>query len=109
MHNTFGLKQGELEKIRSIISTEQNVEDAFIFGSRAKGNYKAGSDVDIALKGKGITCEMLTSISYLLNEETAMPYKFDLLNYDSLRNKELKEHIDRVGISIFYPAISKLK
>lgn len=107
MHKTFGLKQGELEKICSIISTEQNVEDAFIFGTRAKGNYKAGSDVDIALKGKGITYEMLTNLSYLLNEETAMPYKFDLLNYENLKNKELKEHIDRVGVSIFHAEINK--
>ena len=60
-----------------------------------------GSDVDIVLKGTELDFDILNQLSYLLNEETAMPYKFDLLNYDSINEPALKEHIDRVGIEIY--------
>lgn len=69
-----------------------------IFGSRAKGNYKPGSDVDIALRGENITLNTVNKISFALNEESNMPYQFDVLNYHSIREPALCEHIDRVGI-----------
>jgi predicted nucleotidyltransferase len=71
-----------------------------MFGSRAKGNYKNGSDVDIALKGK-LSFETITHINYLLNEETTMPYKFDVLNYHTIQDKDLIEHINRAGICFY--------
>jgi len=100
MNNAFGLKENDLEEIISILREHKEVEEALVFGSRAKGNHKNGSDVDIALKGK-ITFEIVSHISFLLNEETAMPYRFDVLNYNTIRNKELTEHIDRTGISFY--------
>jgi hypothetical protein len=44
---------------------------------------------------------MLTHLSYLLNQESNMPYKFDIVDYASIENRELKEHIDRVGVCIY--------
>ena len=101
MSNRFGLKSSDLEYIIAILAQNSNVEQAFIFGSRAKGTYKNGSDVDIALKGKSITPEVVERINYLLNEESPMPYKFDVLNYHTINNHELVEHIDRVGVEIY--------
>lgn len=76
------------------------IEEAIIFGSRAKGTQKPGSDVDIALKGPGV--EFLTAqVSGILNEETPLPYTFDVVAFDTLENKALKEHIQRVGISFY--------
>ena len=77
------------------------VERAYLFGSRAKGDFKNGSDVDIALKGTELDFDTLSKISYWLNEETNMPYKFDVLNYDSIKEPNLVAHIDRVGIEFF--------
>ena len=77
------------------------VELASIFGSRAKGNFKNGSDVDIALKGTGLDFDIQSQISYWLNEETNMPYKFDVLIYEYIREPKLQEHIDRVGVEIY--------
>ncbi len=94
----FGLKDSDLEEIKKIISDFKEVEVAYMFGSRAKGNYRHGSDVDIALKGKDLTFSIVSSIAGILNEDTLMPYKFDVLNYYSISNKELVEHIDRVGV-----------
>jgi predicted nucleotidyltransferase len=101
MNNPFGLPENDMETIISILRQHQEVEEASIFGSRAKGNYKNGSDVDIALKGKKLNFKTISHISYLLNEETHIPYKFDVLNYHTISNNDLIEHIDRVGI-IFY-------
>lgn len=80
---------------------QPKVELAYIFGSRAKGSFKNGSDVDIALKGTELDYDTLNKFSFWLNEETAMPYKFDVLNYDSIQEPTLKEHIDRVGIEFY--------
>lgn len=100
-NKAFGLRESDLKAIISIVSEQCEVEYAVIFGSRAKGNYKPGSDIDIALKGEKLTAEITARISYLLNEETNMPYKFDVLNYHSISNHDLVEHIDRVGIVLY--------
>src|ERR1700712_3039706 len=96
----FGLKENDINAISSILKQYGEVEKALIFGSRAKGNYNNGSDVDVALKGR-ISFETVSRISYLLNEETIMPYKFDVLNYHTIQNVQLANHIDSVGI-MFY-------
>ncbi len=101
MAELFGLKKGDLENIIAILQNERNLEEALIFDSRAKGCYKNGSDVDIALKGKHLDHESVLMNSYLLNEETLMPYQFDVLNYNTISNKDLTDHIDRSGI-LFY-------
>lgn len=101
MNSDFGLLPEDLEIIRHILAQEPTVERAIIFGSRAKGNYKTGSDVDIALQGPHITSETVSHIRYQLNEETLMPYKFDVLNYHTIQEPALIEHIDRAGI-VFY-------
>jgi uncharacterized protein len=95
-----GLEEKDLQELLAVLSRFPEIDEAIIFGSRAKGNYKKGSDVDIALKGKNVG-EILWRVSSYLNEESTMPYYFDILNYDTISNSDLKEHIDRVGISIY--------
>ena len=97
----FGLKDSDLTTIRSRLQQFPEVEEALIYGSRAKGNPRKGSDVDLALKGKQLDSSLISQISYILNEETLMPYYFDLLNYHSLSNPDLTDHINRVG-KLFY-------
>jgi uncharacterized protein len=101
MKNKFGLLESDLTSIVEVISSLHQVDQAFIFGSRAKGNFRPGSDVDLALKGKNLDFETVSKISYILNEETLMPYKFDVVNYHSIQEPELIDHIDRVGIEVF--------
>ncbi|MFZ1977811.1 MAG: nucleotidyltransferase domain-containing protein, partial [Bacteroidota bacterium] len=84
-----------------VLSHHQEVEEARILGSRAKGNFKQGSDVDISLKGNNLSIHIAAAIQEELNEETKMPYQFDVLYYDSIENDDLRKHIDRVGI-VFY-------
>jgi predicted nucleotidyltransferase len=100
-YKTSGLKAEELNNIISILKEENKIESAYLFGSRAKGNYRHGSDVDIVLKGKQLDHNIINRISYILNEETLMPYRFDIVNYDKIKNRELLSHISRNGKIIF--------
>lgn len=95
-----GLTKNDLETITSIFEKEKSIHEATLFGSRAKGNFENASDVDIALKGPLLNFRIISHTSYLLNEETNLPYKFDILNYETT-NKDLIDHINRVGVVIY--------
>lgn len=97
----FGLRDSDINTIRQVLQQFPEVQSALMFGSRAKGNYRSGSDVDIALKGEALSYQIILRISAQLNEETLMPYHFDVLDYNTLTNDQLKDHINRVG-KIFY-------
>lgn len=97
----FGLRESDLEYIVNVISRFDEIEKASIFGSRAKGNYKPGSDIDIAIYGENISFDILSKLNSILEEKSPMPYFFDIVDYSHLKHRELKEHIDRVGKIIF--------
>ncbi len=98
---SFGLRESDLDYIVNVISTFPEIEKAVIFGARAKGNYKPGSDVDIAIYGKNITFDTLSALHSMLEEQGPLPYFFDVVDYTHLNHQELKEHIDRVGKVIY--------
>ena len=89
----FGLTQKEVKQIKDVLNTN-NISKSIIFGSRAKNTYKNGSEIDLAIIGNE------KKISYYLYEETNLPYFFDIVNLEKIKNPNLKEHIRRVGISI---------
>lgn len=97
--NSFGLTDSEQELIRAVLRQHADVTEARIFGSRAKGNFQPGSDVDIALWGN-ISAATVAAIAGEL-DELSLPYTFDLQAYDAIRHKPLREHIDRVGRSFY--------
>ena len=97
----FGLKRSDIEAIVKVLQGFPVIETALIFGSRAMGNYKRGSDIDIAIKGEGVTFDINSKVSYLLNEETPMPYFFDVVHYEQIANDNLIDHINRVGVVIY--------
>lgn len=97
----FGLSQKEREEIISVFESVPAVKKVIIFGSRAIGNYKVGSDIDLAIVEPEINPESLIKLTVRLNEHTNLPYKFDLLNYDSISEQELKKHIDQYGKLFF--------
>lgn len=101
MHNdlSIGLSNNDLESIKKVIKSFPKIEDAVLFGSRAKGTYSNGSDIDIALKGDNIMLNDMLDLSNAL-EELLLPYKFDLIIYDRITESALIDHINRVGISL---------
>jgi uncharacterized protein len=103
-----GLSKKDCHLITGILARFPGIHEAIIFGSRAKGKYKNGSDIDVALKGEGINSLIISQIQSILNEELPLPWFFDVVSYEHINDLELKEHINRVGIVFYtqpYPSI----
>ncbi|MDI6731105.1 MAG: nucleotidyltransferase domain-containing protein [Candidatus Margulisbacteria bacterium] len=96
----FGLKEETISKINKIFAQYPQVEEAILYGSRAKGNYKNGSDIDLTLKGKGLTLTVMNKIGLEI-DDLLLPYTFDMSIFDNISNPDLIDHIKRVG-KIFY-------
>lgn len=97
----FGLIDRDIEYIVKAMKKFDEIEKAIVFGSRAMGNYKKGSDVDIAIIGEGITSSTVYGLDDYLNEVYPLPYFFDVLQYSSITNDNLKKHIDNEGKIIY--------
>lgn len=95
--NDFGIPEKSYNLITKGLLEDENIDKAVVFGSRAIGNYKNGSDIDIALFGKNINQNTIIKLSMLLNEELPIPYFIDILDYKNIKNIALKEHIDNFG------------
>ncbi len=95
-----GLTPLTVEKISSVLARHPKVEQAVLYGSRAKGNYKNGSDIDLTLHGKGLVHEDLLTIMGEL-DDLLLPYTIDLSLFADLTHEELIDHIRRVGV-VFY-------
>jgi uncharacterized protein len=95
----YGIKDETIEKIKILFANYYQIETVILYGSRAKGNYKNGSDIDLTIKGN-IDLSVINRISEDI-ETLLLPYTFDISIYDQISNPELLDHIKRVGI-IFY-------
>lgn len=98
--NALKLYEEAARQIVDLLRTQSKVKGAVLFGSRAKATHREGSDIDIALIGSSLTEEdrRKLSIDY---DELFLPWKLDLVLYDKIESPELKEHIDRVGKTLF--------
>lgn len=97
----FGLLDRDLKFILEAVNKYSEIEEVVVFGSRAMGNYKKASDVDLALIGEKVDRKIVRRLSDDLNEEYPLPYFFDVVIYKDISNEELKKHIDSVGKSIY--------
>jgi len=97
-----GLPDRTLDTLDSIFRKYPGIKQVVLYGSRAKGNFRAGSDIDLAL----MTDDTFTRTNLLRIagdfDDSDMPYMVDVLVYEDLSNKDLKAHIDRVG-KVLYP------
>ena len=96
----FGLTEATIEKIGGVLARHPQVERAMLYGSRAKGNFKNGSDIDLTLVGQELQTKDLMDIAEEL-DELLLPYMIDLSIFSKLTHQQLVEHIQRVG-TIFY-------
>ena len=98
----FGLSDTVINELRDVFRHHANIEKVLIFGSRSKGNYRAGSDIDLAVVGEGIDYNQLLTIQCEI-DDLDMLYSIDLLDYQKEKGTPLGDHIDRVG-QVFYEA-----
>lgn len=92
-----GIKQETWDRIIGILRSNPAVEEIILFGSRAKGNFKPGSDIDICIKGSTLTVQDINILAQAL-DELNLPWEIDLLRYEEISDPAVIEHIDRVGI-----------
>lgn len=96
----YGLSDIIIEDLQKVFKSHSNIDEVIIFGSRAKGNYSEGSDIDLAIKGDNISFNQLMDI-HIQIEELELLYKVDLVDYNKYAASPVAAHIDRVG-KVFY-------
>ena len=95
----FGLYPNSYKEILLIFQKHENIEKVIIYGSRAKGNYKEGSDIDFTLFGN-LNYDDILKLKHEF-EESTIPYLIDISIFNDLESESLIDHINRVG-KIFY-------
>lgn len=98
----FGLSDTVIEELQNVFRRHANIKKVLIFGSRSKGNYRAGSDIDLAVIGDDVDYNQILSILCEI-EDLELLYSIDLLDYKMKVGTPIGEHIDRVG-QVFYEA-----
>ena len=98
----FGLSDTVIKELQDVFRRYTNIEKVLIFGSRSKGNFREGSDIDLAVIGQGIDYNQLLSILCEI-DDLELLYSVDLLDYQKKKGTPIGDHIDRVG-QIFYEA-----
>lgn len=96
----FGLKRSVIDQINNVLAAFPAIERVILYGSRAKGNYRRGSDIDLAIVGDGFTEAQLLELDTRL-DDLLLPYTVDLCRFETIQNRDLIDHIERVG-EIFY-------
>lgn len=96
----FGLPPAAVEGIRRVLSGHPEVSRAVLYGSRAKGNYRNGSDIDLTLFGDELSLALLLKIMDEL-DELLLPWMIDISLYSTIENPALRDHINRVGVVFF--------
>lgn len=97
----FGLTKKDIELLNSAFEAYPEIEEVLVFGSRAMGNYKTGSDVDLAVKGADVSLRLISRLGALLNEELPLPYQFDVIDFATIDKPALTNHIVSFGQILF--------
>ena len=100
MREDTGLSAETVAQIREGLSRFPEVERAVLFGSRAKGTFRQGSDIDLALVGEGVDWRLLGRIEMAL-DDLMLPYSFSLIELSSVTNEEVAAHVRRVGKTFY--------
>jgi predicted nucleotidyltransferase len=103
MADLYGLTPDVVQDIGRVLADFPAIEQAILYGSRAKGNYRPGSDIDLTLKARcDNSLHLLTDVMNAL-DDLDLPYLFDISILAQINNANLINHINRVGVE-FYPA-----
>ena len=96
----YGLSDRTLQKIQGVFSHYPQVERAILYGSRATGTYRNGSDIDLSLCGDALTHSVLSRIDTEL-DELLLPYTIDLSIFHQIDNPAMVEQIQHVGVNFY--------
>ena len=96
----YGLSDRTLRKIHEVFRHYPQIEKAILYGSRATGTYRNGSDIDLTLCGPELTHSLLSRLDTEL-DDLLLPYTIDLCIFDGIRNPKMVEQIQRVGVNFY--------
>ena len=100
---TYGLPERTIHKIRTVFARYPQVEKAILYGSRANGTHKHGSDIDLTLCGTALTLNVLSRIMDDL-DDLLLPYTMDVSIFRDIRDLAVIDHIQRVGVPLYETA-----
>lgn len=99
--NELGLRTRDMDYMTSLFATVPAIKKVVLYGSRAMGRFESGSDVDIAIAGNEVTTKDIAHIHFKLENESPTLLWFDVIHYESITNKALKNEIDGHGKIIY--------
>ena len=97
LNTKYGLSIAAVDALKKIFKQHDKIKKVMLYGSRAKGNYRTGSDIDLCLEGQALTLKDLLAIENQL-DDLLLPWEIDLSLKHQIDNPELLAHIERVGI-----------
>lgn len=95
----FGLDHGDVDAIVTVLRGCTRVQEALIVGSRALDRHRPESDIDIAVRGP-LTAQDVAELRGAL-DRLPLPWMFDVVALDTLRDDAVREHVERVGKTLF--------
>lgn len=95
----YGLPRSALESLRDVFEKHNSIQKVILYGSRAKGNFRTGSDIDLCIEGDLSLNELMAIENQI--DELLLPWKIDLCLKHQIDNPALLDHIKRVG-KVFY-------
>lgn len=101
----YGFDQRQFNLILACFKKIPEIEQVILFGSRAMGNFKPASDVDLYVIGSAVTAQTLSRLHGLLNEESPLPFQFDIIAPPL--STEIQAHIDKFGVTIYNKSETK--
>jgi len=101
----FGLKEYVIQAIVAVLKKHLEVESAILYGSRAMGNFRPGSDIDLTLTGKALTYQVVARIENEI-DDLLLPYLFDISILSRIDNPNVVHHINRVGVAFYKQEIA---
>lgn len=91
-----GLDEAACRAIEMVFANTSGLEMVVLYGSRAKGTFRANSDIDLAIHGRADPEALALEL-----DELPLPWTFDVRSYEAIRSRALREHVDRIGIEIW--------
>lgn len=97
MKNNYGINDASYEEMISLFKSFDSLDKVYIFGSRARGDYKEGSDIDLAIESKDdIKLRLLNKL-----EDIRCILNFDVVDVNNIENEKLLMNIKKEGILIY--------
>ena len=99
----YGIGDEVIKSLQDLFSRYSDVEKVILYGSRAKGTFREGSDIDLTAFGKNLNLKTIYAIEEEI-EELLLPYSFDISLFDQIDNPDLLDRLNRVG-KVFYKKV----